>query len=124
MHNHLHSKKVDNFPEDDELDQQIRESVAGRGEYDSWLSLLSEDYRRRGLALPTGIRRQRMWNEHQRESAAKKRLQQRADRLRSELEKLGLSVAERNENPTQELDEPDFDAIDREIQRLQNEKKG
>jgi hypothetical protein len=40
------------------------------------------------------------------------------------LEKLGLSVAERNENPTQELDEPDFDAIDREIQRLQNEKKG
>lgn len=111
---------------DDELDRQIAEAAAGQSEYDSWKEQLAKDCLQTGVSFPTGHALQRAWNAEQKKRANNKKLEEKRAKIRARIAQLqamlGSAQQELDNTATEENAEPDFDAIEADLLRLQQQR--
>lgn len=137
-HSHTHSNSSSSSSIDDnELDDQLAEAVAAQNEYNDWKSQLAATCVQQGIAMPAGYALQREWNKEQKQRAERRKAIAAVERrkatilaqmkkLANELQQLDAQLAEvvvKTIQTEREEQLPNFDNIDAELLRLQQEKE-
>ena len=100
-----------------ELDDLIAASVERQSQYDNWKATFVGKRLKAGLHTPQGMELKIAWNNEQKRQAKEKKLLAQMDYYHKELHRVKAELGIINGEYEEEL--PDFDAIDRDMQRQQ-----
>jgi hypothetical protein len=109
--------------DDDDIDRILAESAAAKSSYDEWKAQLAADCHKAGIAFPDSYALQRAWNAEQKKRAAQRKVEKKKDAIRQRIAQLQRMLGDaKKELDEQEEQLPDFDAIDAELLRIQQQK--
>ena len=109
---------------DDDIDRQIAEAAAAQSSYDEWKTQLAADCHKSGIAFPNSYALQRAWNAEQKKRAEKRKLEKKRDAVKQRIAQLQALLGEaKQELKTQEEQVIDFDALDAELLRVQQQRE-
>jgi hypothetical protein len=123
-HNAIHFTAHNMLNTDDDLDRQIAEAAAAQSSYDEWKTQLTADCHASGIAFPSSYALQRAWNAEQKKRAEQRKQDKKKDVIRARIAQLQSLLGDaKKELAAQEEQLPDFDALDNELLRIQQQRE-